>query len=69
MCNVKLLQLHDELVEWLRNIPDSTEECRGRRQFMGCIISKIDNMLEDEPWGGDCERRKERTESTNTMFY
>jgi hypothetical protein len=31
VCDVKLMQLHDELVEWLRNIPDSTEECRGRR--------------------------------------
>ena len=49
MCNVKLMQLHDELIAQLSIMPDYNQEARMRRTLVLRIIHRIEVLIEDEP--------------------
>ena len=69
MCNVKLLQLREEIREMLRSMDDRTGEQRARRSELIKIRNRITAMIEDEPLGDDYENGKKSTESANTMLH
>jgi len=68
MCNVKLLQLRDEIRVWLENMDDRTSEQRARRSELIKVRNRITAMIEDEPLGDDYENGKKSTESANSVF-